>query len=464
MNIGRFLNHFKEEYMKRTFTLKKLLQLSGLGLATVLSTHVYSSGYRLEFQSASILADSGEAAVVEDAGTNWYNAAGLVYLPQQLVGSVINVYAPTTFSGNVTAPSTLNQLGPLVSPFANNFAANGSASSHSDSLLPAIHYALPISPHWALGLSIVPAWGFTEDYGESSLVRYNQTRIYTKTIDISPSVAFKVNDHWSFGLGPDFHYFSAESKTHVRTQGTSPQTFPFIGTVGDSISRFSADDWGYGGHIGALYRFDDATRVGLNYRSKIMMRLEGFSDFGLDNLDFFESNTFKLGIPLPPTTTLSFYRDITPCWALMGTLAYDQWSVLRDYHAKNYIQPPTPTNPSGIVPDVVVEQHMHNTFDLGIGTHYKFNEKWMLRANIKYLQTPTINDFRNVNFPDGPKLGFQIGTRYQINPCLAMDLLYGHVFIKTVGINDVNPVSNAISNGRSRTSIDLVGGQFVWNL
>jgi long-chain fatty acid transport protein len=454
--------------MKRTFTLKGLVQLSGLGLATLFSTQVYSAGYKLEFQSSSILADSGEAAVVEDAGTNWYNAAGLVYLPQQLVGSLINVYAASTFSGTVNAPSSLNQLGPLASPFASNFRANGTASSHADTLLPAIHYALPLNKCWALGLSIVPAWGFTEDYGESSILRYNLTRVYTKSLDISPSVAFKINDQWSVGLGPDFHYFSAESKVHVRTQSISPDTFPFIGTFGDSISRFSADDWGYSGHVGVLFRIKDTTRVGVNYRSKIMMNLEGFSDFGLSDGFLpggsFETSAFKLAIPLPPTTTLSLYHDMTPCWALMGTIAYDQWSVLRDYHAKNYIQPPTPTNPSGNLPNVVVQQNMHNTLDFGLGTHYKVNEKWMLRANVKYLQTPTINAFRNVNFPDGPKLGVQIGTRYQIIPSLALDVLYGHVFVRTMGIHDVNPVSNAVASGQERTSIDLIGGQFVWNI
>ncbi len=451
--------------MKRTVSLKKLLRLSGLGLVTVLATQAHSSGYRLEFQSTSILADSGEAAVVEDAGTNWYNAAGLVYLPQQLVGSVINIYAPVKFGGNVNAPSTLNTFGPPVSLFANNFTASGTASSHPDSVLPAIHYSLPLNNRWAVGLSIVPAWGFTEDYGESSLLRYNLTRVYTRTIDISPSVAYRISDHWSIGAGPDFHYFSAESKTHVRTQGIAPTTPPFfLGTKGDSISRFSADDWGYGGHIGILYRYNDTTRVGLNYRTKIMMDLEGFSDFGLNGGGFFESNTFKLGIPLPPSTTLSFYHDVTPCWALMGTVAYDQWSVLRNYHARNYVQPPTPANPSGILPNVVLQQNMYNTFDFGVGTHFKLNEKWMLRANVKYEPTPTITPFREVDFPDGVKLGFQIGARYKFNPCLMFDLIYGHVFVRTAGIHDVNPISNAVASGHARTTIDLVGGQVVWNI
>lgn len=447
-------------------TLNTAFKLSALGLLALFATNVYAAGYRLEFQSPSVLSDAGEAAVVEDAGTNWYNSAGLVYLPLQVVMAATDVYAPTTFHGTVNAPSTLNQLGPFASLFASNYTASGTASSHPNSILPAFHLSAPMSDSIALGLTIAPAWGFTEDYGESSILRYNLTRVYTKTIDIAPSIAFKVNSQWSFGFGPDINYFSVESKTHVRTEGTAA---PFIGTVGDSISRFSAGSWNYGGHVGVLYRYDDHTRIGVNYRTQINMHLDGDSDFGLDQgpglpYAIFETNQFKLPLPLPASITLSAYHDMTPCWALMGTLTYDHWSTIQDYHASNYIQPPLPSNPSGILPDVTLPQFMRDTVDISVGTHYKINEKIMLRANFKYEPTPTKDGYRDVNFPDGAKYGVQIGGRYQVNEKIALDMVYGHVFVKAASINDVNPVSGAVASGHNNTDINLLGGQLVWNL
>src|SRR5438094_6647890 len=115
---------------------RKIISLSVLGFIAALSSEANAAGYKLEFQSVSVLADAGEAAVVEDAGTNWYNAAGLVNLPQQLVYSAIDVYAPTTFTGTTTAPSV---FGPAFS-----FRAVGSASSHPNTILPAIHYSIPV--------------------------------------------------------------------------------------------------------------------------------------------------------------------------------------------------------------------------------------------------------------------------------------------------------------------------------
>lgn len=442
--------------------MNRIFRLSALGLLA-LSTQLYASGYRLEFQSASVLADSGEAAVVEDAGTNWYNSAGLPSLPLQVVMSGIDVYAPTTFSGTVIAPSSVNAVLPGFG-FGSDYYISGTASSHPNSFLPAFHLSAPITKCISLGLSVAPAWGFTEDYGEGSILRYNLTRVYTKTIMTSPSIAFQINPQWSVGIGPDIHYFSVQSKTHVRTQGSDLGLFFGAGTVNDSASRFTANDWAYGGHFGVLFKYDDATRVGLNYRSKINMHLDGYSSFASDVLGFYETNTFKLPIALPATTSFSIYHDMNPCWALMGTITYDQWSSIQNYHARNYIQPPLPANPTGILSDVTLQQDMRNTFDIGVGTHYKLNDKLMLRANFKYEQTPTRNEFRNVNFPDGPKYGVQVGARYQVSCKVAIDLIYGHVFVPTIRIHDVNPVSFATATGNQRTSIDLLGGQLVWNL
>jgi long-chain fatty acid transport protein len=429
---------------------KKTLLLSGLGLISALPFQANASGYKLEFQSPSVLADAGEAAVVEDAGTNWYNSAGLVYLPQQYVLAGTEVWQSTRFNGQTTAATGVPVTGPV----------NSTATSKPHVFLPAVHYVHPIKDRFAVGISLVPAWGLMEQYGNNdSVLRYDLVRIYTKTIDIEPSFAMKINKQWSVGLGPDIHYFQVLNTSNVFT--SPPPPFG-LGTTGDSISRYSASDWNYGWHIGALFRPNEATRIGLNYRSKIVEHLAGHSDFAVPGgplAGLYETNQFRVNIPLPPTTTLSVYRDITARWALMGTIAYDQWGVIKGYYAKSYIQPVKPN-----LINVSLVQGFHNTFDLSFGTHYKLNDQWMLRASFKYLPTPTNGAYRDVAFPDGPKYGINFGARYTMNKKFAFDMIYGHVFSPQVGINSKNPVTGAASSGSTQTSINLVGAQLVWNI
>ena len=437
--------------MKRTH--KQIIGFCVLGWMAAWSVQANAAGYKMEFQSASTLADSGDAAVVEDAGTNWYNSAGLVYLPQQLALSGIEIYQHTKFSGTVTAPNTT----PLL-PGASSVTST--TNSYPNAFLPGFHYAYPFKDRWAFGISVVPAWGLMEDYGNAFL-RYNLIRLYTKTIDIAPSLAMRINDQWSVGLGPDFHYFSVESKNAARTQ--------VLTTTGDSLSRYSADHWNEGWHAGLLFRLNDATRIGLNYRSRIVMHLQGYSSFGLSGSPFFtnsafETNQFKVNIPLPPTTSLSIYHDMTPNFALMGTVTYDQWGIVNAYNAHNYQTITSTVPPVPALIDASSPQNMKNTLDWGLGLHYKLNRQWMLRANVKYEPTPTNNTDRDVNFPDGDKLGFQIGARYQINKQLMLDLIYGHVFVRQESIGFTNPVTNVATNGHVNTSINLAGAQLVWNI
>ena len=422
--------------------LKRILCVSSLSIFSTLSLATFAAGYKLEFQSTSILAGSGEAAALEDAGTNWFNSAGLVYLPRQAVFSFIDVYAPTTFKGTQNAAST-------VAPgLGFDYSATGSASSHPNTVLPAIHYNVPFKDKYSLGLSIVPAWGFKEDYGKDSMVRYELLSIYTKTIDIAPSIAMKVNDHWSVGLGPDIHYFTVQRSSNVRTQPATPA---------DSYQRFTANSWDAGWHAGILYRYNEHTRIGANYRSQIVQTMNGYSDFALNNIASLESDEFKLQVLLPPTTTVSFYHEFNNRVAILGTINYDQWGKVSTYKAKSIVEPPPP----GTNINQNLQQNFKDTFDYSLGAHYKFSDKWMFRGSLKYEPTPTNNTDRDIDYPDAEKLGINVGSRYTFNKMVALDFIYGHVFVAKAPIHFTNPLTGTQTNGSNHTTIDLFGAQIV---
>ena len=83
---------------------------------------------------------------------------------------------------------------------------------------------------------------------------------------------------------------------------------------------------------------------------------------------------------------------------------------------------------------------------------------------MKYEATPTNSNYRGVEFPDGNKLGLNIGARYTWNNKIAIDGIYAHVFTKTMHINNVNPVTFARASGHQTTSVDLIGAQLVWTI
>lgn len=435
--------------------LKKGMGLSSLGILALLTTQVYAAGYKVEFQSASTFADGGDAAVVDDASTNWYNAAGLVLLPQQLVVANTLVYAPATFSGTAVAPNVLATPRVPIPPFV----GTGRASSHTTVDLPAFHYAYPIDASWSLGFSAVPAWGLIENYGQHSLVRYTGYSIYSKSMDLEPSVAWRFNNNWSFGIGPDFHYFSSSTDFAINTM---------VGSLGlvDSLEHYSGQDWAFGAHAGVLFQWGPCIRVGLNYRSKLVERLEGDSAFDgvtghLPPGSSFTSHNFVFRVPLPPVTTLSGYWAITPALAVLGTVEYEQWGILQNINVTGLA---SLTPAGGVAVNTSLAQLYSNTWDFAIGTKYSWSDEIILRGSLKYLGTPTDNRVRTPLFPDAEKLGLQLGGHYQYNRYLGFDAAYGHAWFRTVPIHADNPVSGAFSDGRTRGSADIFSAGMVWTL
>ncbi len=446
--------------------LKKISYVVVPGILTTLPLTTQAGGYKLEFQSVSVMGGGGDAAVLEDASTNWYNSAGNVYMPKQLALSSFDLYIPTTFTGTATAPSPYDAALPHP-PFPLFGFSSGlaSASANTNTIIPSMHATYPLSERFALGLSVVPAWGFRENYGSHSILRYTLQSIYTRTFDVEPSLAIKLNNQWSIGLGPDFNYFTVQSEASARTEGPLP---PFVppgvppGTAGDSIQRFTGEQWKTGWHLGLLLRQSDATRIGLNYRSPIIMHLQGDSSLAIFHGPTITSNNFSISVPLPAVTTLSIYHDFNPIFAMTGTIAYDQWSINNAYHAKNVVTLSSTGTPTTV--NVDIPQNFGDTVDFSVGAHLKVTEKLMLRGLVKFVDSPTNNADRDVNFPDAPKLGFHFGSRYQITKNLDLDLVYGHAFVWQEPINSTNPLTFANANGHVRSHVDFIGGQFVINI
>ena len=52
----------------------------------------------------------------------------------------------------------------------------------------------------ALGLGVYVPFGSGTDYDEQSVLRYNLNKLGLQTMALQPTVAFKLNDHHSFGF------------------------------------------------------------------------------------------------------------------------------------------------------------------------------------------------------------------------------------------------------------------------
>ncbi len=471
------------------------LKLITIGLTTclgIMSSPAFAAGFALwEYNGADVgNVDAGGGAIAEDASTGFTNPAGLVRLPNaQVVVSADPLTGDTKFHGYACG----GLVGPVATPAnpptpagtisnACNLSHVGGDNGGTFAVVPSLHVAVPVNDRWFLGLSVVSPFGLSTDYGHNTPIRYSATKSNILSVNFNPNVAFKFNNHWSVGAGFDAMYFSAvlNQSLNLFPNGASFSapplpTFP-IGSNFDAQVKNQADDWGFGWNVGALYQIDEHSRIGLSYRSQIVVEPTGTSKIYGNGTPSLRTTHAVTNIKLPPSTMLSGYHMFNPQWAVMGTVIYTQWSTIQNIALKNSVtldssSPFTivsgPTGPilspiigtrlNPVLGTVNLPQKFRNTWRAATGADYMPSPNWRLRAGVGFDQTPVQTAERTPRLPDANRWLAAIGAGYIMNQNIRLDAGYQHVFIGDATIRRVTPVSAVI--GTSDNSGDVFGLQ-----
>lgn len=450
------------------YPVKSFMAAAVIGVMSHHTAHAGAFALYTESSAAEIgNFAAGAAAEAADASTAWYNPAGLVLLKkQQAIISGVGVFPSSKLTGTSTfsAPESPS----YIQSFTNLQGAE-------NALVPALHYARPLGDSAAVGLSIVAPYGLSTRYKETSPVRYAATLTDLRTIDVSPDIAGKLNDNFSFGLGIDFQY--AEVKFNgmagvpilmfLNPAAVSATTF-------DSASTNQGYSFGIGFHTGLMGIFNQAhTRIGLNYQSKMGHQFNGrstlsgplssetFPEF-VTGESFGSNRLYSNDINLPDVLTLSAYQDINNQLALLGSVIYTGWSSFKTIELHNVVTGFETYN------DISTPENYRDAWRAAVGLNYKIKDKWMMRVGGGYDQTPTVNSARDVRLPDANRWALSAGTHYQALPNLGIDVGYTYLFalnkptVNTTTIVDADTEATYAVNATAKVNAQLVGAQLVW--
>lgn len=409
---------------------------SVVSLVSLLSTSsVWAAGFQIQEQNALYLgtAYSGTAAWAADASSAYYNAAGLTHLPhQQIVVSGNLLYSYSKF--------TASQSNMPVNP---NTPVSGSQTDKPGglSLIPAIHYGSRLNDRWVFGFSIATPFGLKTNYDENQVMRYLATKSELKTLNFSPSLAYKINDSFSVAAGPDMLYVQAQLEAMTN-----------LGTPSDGFQRNRAEDWGLGWHAGVLMELAPTTRVGLHYRSRVNLHAKGDSE-QLSFVPAPELHTIRqlsAKVTLPESMVLSGYHQVNEQWAMTADVQWTKWSRVQVL----------PLRFEGAT-DTDTQLHFKNATRLALGANYQYDTKWQFRAGGAYDKTPVQNEHRTARVPDADRVWLSLGVSYAPCPGLNIDMGYAHIFFKHASLNDTG-----LSAAGSSTPLlphNLVKGKFNSN-
>ena len=391
--------------MSRCNTLMAPLSVFALGLAG----GAHAAGFQLLEQNASGLGNAyaGSAAIAENASTIYFNPAGMSYLDGVSVSAGLSAVRPSfKFRNDGSTP-------PLAAPAGDLAGAGNGGDAGSWGLIPNAYLAWQLDDRWHVGIGLGAPFGLMTDYDDDWVGKYHSDKFEITTININPSVSYRVNEQWSVGAGLNWQRIDAE---YTRRTVVVPGLL-----ATDAKVDVDSDAWGW--NAGVMYQPTERTRLGLSYRSKIAHKATG--DTELDGVGSFDA---RARVSLPDTAILSAYHQLNSRWELLADVSWTGWSSIPQLNIRN----------TGI-PGDTLDLDFQDTWRIALGANYKLDDAWKLKFGVAWDQSPVHEAAdRPTSLPDSDRWWFSAGVQYQATANTTIDVGYTYLYLDDTRIDNAH--------------------------
>jgi len=403
----------------------KCISVGVLCAAGAIGGHAQAAGFALIEQNASGIGNAfaGAAAVAEDASTIWFNPAGLTQLPGHDVTVAVHAINPSVkFSnGGSTTPTDISTGG-------------GNGGNAGDlAVVPNIYAAFALGESWRLGVGLNVPFGMLTEYTSDFIGRFQGLKSEIKTVNINPTVAYRISPMVSLGAGLNYQKIEADL-TDRRVLGVNTE----------GLSRLQADDTQIGYNFGALFNLGEDTRLGLSYRSGMDYKVKGDALVTGPTGPTVAAFPIHADVSAPAMASLSVAQRYGPEWDLIGDLSWTDWSTIQSINIIN--------SNTGATAQTL-ELKLQDSWRLSLGVNYRPSEQWVIRGGLAYDQSSVKDEHRIVRLPDTDRYWLALGASYVASKALSFDVGYVHIFGASAPI-DQTPGS-AAANGRVLGEYDL---------
>lgn len=407
------------------------------------SGYAGASGFQLLEQNASGLGNAyaGSAANAENASVQYYNPAAMSALGQGVSVSVgFNAITPSYKFSNEGSKGLGGQ------------PAQGSNGGDAGDTgwVPNAYMAYGVTKDISVGLGLGAPFGLKTEYSPDWMGSAQSIKFDVKTININPSISWKVNELVSLGAGVSYQKLDVEYVRRVFPQNNFGGTPQYLGT---QFVTLKADDWAWGWNVGALFTLSPSTKVGVSYRSQVKHEVEGNLSSG-----FAAANgSAKVSVTLPDTFIVSVTQALSDRWEMLGDVSLTRWSSIKQL---NVLSNSLAAQPSGVAQ--VLHTEFKDAWRVALGANYKVNDAWKLKFGIAYDQTPVKNaTTRLASLPDNDRTWFSIGAQWKPAKDQAVDVGFAYLLVPDAKINSNQSADNrGTLTGTYKDSAYIFGAQY----
>ena len=403
------------------------------------ATQAYASAFQLMEQNASGLGNAyaGQAASAQDASTIFFNPAGMTRLAGKNAVGALHLIIPR---------AEFTNTGSTTAPLQTRLGGNG-GDAGDPALVPNQYFSWQVMPELFVGLGITVPFGLKTEYDPSWVGRFHAVKSELKTLNINPSIAYKISDELSVGAGISYQRAEATLSNSVNYSAAAGGA---LGANAEGLATVKGHDGAWGYNVGVMLALSPSTRLGASYRSATDYNIRGDATFVNRPASLaaaIPNGPVTAEVKLPATATVALFHRVNRQWDLLADVSWTGWDSLQTLNIRRTSGALLSTTPL----------NWDNTWRVGLGVNYHQNAAWTWRFGVAYDQSPVPDEDRTPRIPDNDRFWLAVGAQYRLSRALAFDVGYAHIFVKNSNVNLCNPVQAAANPPACAGKNNLVG-------
>lgn len=323
-----------------------------------------------------------------------------------------------------------------------------------DAVIPNFYFSHQLDDRLTAGIALATNFGMETDLGNDFTGTQFGNEAAVTTFEINPNLAWKATDQLRIGAG--IRYVLGEGSIGAKTN-TDGSMGKLPVNEGTTLKYMEGDDRAWGWQLGAVYDINDKHRIGVNYRSKVELTLEGHAEgFSYAPTDPQRHLSGSMDLTLPATAELSSLHQLTEQWAVHTSLNWTEWSSFDKLEAD------IPSLSSD--PQMVKVENWEDNYRFAIGTTYQWDQQLTLRSGIAYDTSAVSDQNRTLTIPETDRTWLSVGAGYEMTPQLTLDAAFTYVFAKDAPVKEPRDGIDSLSEDVAAQAFGSFEGETTGNV
>lgn len=287
------------------------------------------------------------------------------------------------------------------------------------------------------GLTFYTPYGSSINWGENWPGAVLNQSVDLKVFTVQPTLSYRVLPNLSLGAGLMISWGSVDLDKGLVSDGSFNTVLSAMGMGAaalDGVTPASANLNGssriaLGFNVGALWKVSPKVNIGLNYRSKMSMKVtKGVATVTYANeaarqvlgatLDNLNSTNFSASMPCPWVLTLGAAYKPIEALTLAADIQLNGWKSYKSLDIEFDHLPAF---------DQHLTKNYHNALTYHLGAEYNLTRRFDLRAGLMVDCSPADKQHYNPETPAQTRIEPTVGFSFRPIPALSVDFAFMYV-------------------------------------